>query len=231
VPRIQKRIIRKCRVEGKPVVVATQMLESMIHSPVPTRAEASDVAGAVYDGADAVMLSAETAAGDYPIESVAIMDRIVAEVEQDSQYRLGIDANLPDPQPTSADAICDALHGIVHTLPVAVTVAYTSSGFSTLRAARERPEAPILSLTPNVDTARRLSLVWGIHSVLTPDIQRVQEMVDRACEVALSESFADIGETLVIIAGMPFGKAGTTNMLRIAQVQPPSTIAIEDGHK
>jgi pyruvate kinase len=221
VPRVQKRIIRKCRTAGKPVVVATQMLESMIQSPVPTRAEASDVAGAVYEGADAVMLSAETAAGDYPEEAVAIMDRIIAEVEQDSQYRIGIDANLPDPQPTAADAICDALHGIVHTLPVAATVTYTSSGFSTLRAARERPEAPILSLTPSVDTARRLSLVWGVHSVQTPDIQRVQEMVDRACEVALEESFADVGDTLVIMAGMPFGIAGTTNMLRIAQVESP----------
>jgi pyruvate kinase len=229
VPRVQKRIIRKCRAEGKPVVVATQMLESMIHAPVPTRAEASDVAGAVYDGADAVMLSAETAAGSYPVEAVAIMDRIIAEVEKDSQYRVGIDANLPDPQPTPADAICDALHGIVHTLPVAATVTYTSSGFSTLRAARERPEAPILSLTPNVATARRLSLVWGVHSVQTPDVQRVQEMVERACEVALSESFAEVDETLVIIAGMPFGIAGTTNMLRIAQVKAPQRIAGEDG--
>jgi pyruvate kinase len=225
VPSVQKRIIRTCRAGGKPVVVATQMLESMIHSPIPTRAEASDVAGAVYDGADAVMLSAETAAGSYPVEAVAIMDRIIAEVEQDAQYRIGIDAGLPDPQPTPADAICDALYSIVHTLPVSVTVTYTSSGFSTLRAARERPEAPILSLTPNVDTARRLSLVWGIHSVQTPDIQRVQEMVERACQVALAESFAKVGETLVIIAGMPFGKSGTTNMLRIAQVERPAESA------
>ena len=230
VPSVQKRIIRTCRAVGKPVVVATQMLESMIHSPIPTRAEASDVAGAVYDGADAVMLSAETAAGSYPVEAVAIMDRIIAEVEQDAQYRVGIDAGLPDPQPTPADAICDALHSIVHTLPVSVTVTYTSSGFSTLRAARERPEAPILSLTPNVDTARRLSLVWGIHSVQIPDIQRVQEMVERACQVALAESFAKVGETLVIIAGMPFGKSGTTNMLRIAQVQSPQATAGEDGN-
>ncbi len=228
VPRVQRRIIRKCRADGKPVVVATQMLESMIHSPVPTRAEASDVAGAVYDGADAVMLSAETAAGSYPVEAVAIMDRIIAEVEQDSHYRVVIDANLPNPQPTPADAICDALRGIVHTLPVAATVTYTSSGFSTLRAARERPEAPILSLTPNLDTARRLSLVWGIHSVQTPDIRRVQEMVDRACEVALNESFAEVGETLVIMAGMPFGRSGTTNMLRIAQVERPGKNGGED---
>jgi pyruvate kinase len=228
VPRVQKRVIRKCRAAGKPVVVATQMLESMIHSPVPTRAEASDVAGAIYDGADAVMLSAETAAGSYPVEAVAIMDRIIAEVEQDSHYRLVMDTNQPEPQATQADAICDALHNVVHTLPVAATVTYTSSGFSTLRAARERPEAPILSLTPNIDTARRLSLVWGIHSVQTPDIQRVQEMVDRACEVAVRESFAEIGETLVIIAGMPFGRSGTTNMLRIAQVEGPETNARED---
>jgi pyruvate kinase len=227
VPSVQKRIIRACRAVGKPVVVATQMLESMIHSPIPTRAEASDVAGAVYDGADAVMLSAETATGNYPVEAVAIMDRIITEVEQDSQYRVGLDAGLPDPQATAADAICDALHSVVHTLPVAVTVTYTSSGFSTLRAARERPEAPILSLTPNVDTARRLSLVWGVHSVQTPDIQRVQEMVDRACEVALGESFAKVDETLVIIAGMPFGKSGTTNMLRIAQVPSPEDSAGE----
>ena len=229
VPSVQKRIIRTCRAAGKPVVVATQMLESMIHAPIPTRAEASDVAGAVYDGADAVMLSAETAAGTYPVEAVAIMDRIIAEVEQDSQYRVGLDAGLPDPQPTAADAICDALHSVVHTLPVAVTVTYTSSGFSTLRAARERPEAPILSLTPNVDTARRLSLVWGVHSVQTPDIQRVQEMVDRACEVALAESFAKVDEILVIIAGMPFGRSGTTNMLRIAQVRSPEKCSDDHG--
>ncbi len=229
VPRVQKRVIRKCRVDGKPVVVATQMLESMIHSPVPTRAEASDVAGAVYDGADAVMLSAETAAGSYPVQAVAIMNRIIAEVEQDSHYRVVIDANLPEPQPTPADAICDALHGIVHTLPVAATVTYTSSGFSTLRAARERPRSPILSLTPNTDTARRLSLVGGIHSVQTPDVRRVQEMVDRACEVAVSESFARVGETLVIMAGMPFGKSGTTNMLRIAQVERPANNADDEG--
>jgi len=219
VPRVQKRVIRTCRALGKPVVVATQMLESMIHAPVPTRAEASDVAGAIYDGADAVMLSAETAAGDFPVEAVTIMDRIIAEVEQDAHYRLVIDANLPEPQPTPADAICDALHGIVHTLSIAATVTYTSSGFSTLRAARERSEAPILSLTPSIDTARRLSLVWGVHSVQTPDIQRVQEMVDRACEAALREGFADIGDSLVIMAGMPFGKSGTTNMLRIAQIE------------
>ncbi len=174
------------------------------------------------------MLSAETATGSYPVEAVAIMDRIITEVEQDSHYRVVIDANSPDPQPTAADAICDALHGIVRTLPVAATVTYTSSGFSSLRAARERPQAPILSLTPNADTARRLSLVWGIHSVQTPDIRRVQEMVDRACEVAVAESFAKVGETLVIVAGMPFGKSGTTNMLRIARVERPENNADDD---
>jgi len=229
VPRVQKRIVRKCRVDGKPVVVATQMLESMVGSPVPTRAEASDVAGAVYDGADAVMLSAETASGNYPVQAVTIMDRIIREVEADSHYRVVIDANQPQPQATSADAICDALHGIAHTLSVAVIVTYTNSGFSALRAARERPDAPILSLTPNISTARRLALAWGIHCVQTPDIQRVQEMVERACEFAIEESFADIGDTLVIMAGMPFGISGTTNMLRIARVEPPTHEAADDG--
>ena len=229
VPRVQKRIVRKCRAEGKPVVVATQMLESMIDSPVPTRAEASDVAGAVYDGADAVMLSAETATGSYPVQAVTMMDHIIREVEADSHYRVVIGAYRPEPQATSADAICDALRSIVHTLSVKVTVTYTSSGFSALRAARERPEAPILSLTPNATTARRLALVWGIHCVQTPDIQRVQEMVERACAIAIEESFAEIGDTLVIMAGMPFGISGTTNMLRIARVERPVQTAADDG--
>lgn len=219
VPSIQKKIVRVCREAGKPVVVATQMLESMVGAPLPTRAEASDVAGAVYDGADAVMLSAETAVGKYPVEAVAIMDRIIIEVEKDPHYRVMLDARLPEPTPTSADAICDALRRIAHTLKIAAIVTYTSSGFSALRAARERPEAPILSLTPNIDTARRLALVWGIHSVHSEDIRRVQEMVDKACSVSLKEGFADVDQKIVIVAGMPFGVSGTTNMVRIARVE------------
>ena len=229
VPSIQKKVVRSCRSAGKPVVVATQMLESMIHSPVPTRAEASDVASAIYDGADAVMLSGETAAGKFPIESVTIMDRIIARVEKDPHYRTVIDAGQPAPQPTAADAVCDALQRIVHTMPIAATVTYTSSGFSSLRAARERPEAPILSLTPSQHTARRLSLVWGIHSLPSNEIKGVPEMVDNACQAALREGFANVGQAVVIMAGMPFGVSGTTNLLHIALIEeahgafPPAT--------
>jgi len=219
VPGIQKGIVRACLEAGKPVVVATQMLESMITSPVPTRAEASDVASAVYEGADAVMLSGETAAGSYPVEAVRMMDRIVVAAERDAHYRAGIDAHLPEPQATVADAICDALHRIAHTLPVAAVVAYTSSGFSALRAARERPEAPIIGLTPQRTTARRLALVWGVHAIESADVTSVQEMVERAIAAAVGDGFARPGDCLVIMAGMPFGVPGTTNLLRIARVE------------
>ncbi len=225
VPSIQKKIVRVCREAGKPVVVATQMLESMVSAPLPTRAEASDVAGAVYDGADAVMLSAETAVGKYPVEAVAIMDRIITEVEKDPHYRVMLDADLPQPTPTDADAICDALRRIAHTLKIAAIVTYTSSGFSALRAARERPDAPILSLTPSINTARRMALVWGTHSVQSEDIRRVQEMVDKACGVALAEGFADVDQKIAIVAGMPFGVSGTTNIVRIARIERPEESA------
>ena len=223
VPSISRRIVRACRGAGKPVIVATQMLESMVSSPVPTRAEASDVATAVYDGADAVMLSGETAVGRYPVEAVAIMHRIIARVERDPHYREQIGAMPTSPKPTAADAISDAMRRIAQTLPVAAAVTYTSSGSSSLRAARERPCSPILSLTPHVSTARRLSLVWGLHSVLSEDVDHVEEMVDQACRTAVTEGFADAGDRLVIMAGMPFGVSGTTNMLRIARVPSPST--------
>ncbi len=218
VPALQKRIIRACRDAGKPVVVATQMLESMIHTPVPTRAEASDVAVAIYDGADAVMLSAESAAGRFPVEAVEMMSRIVVETEQDPHYRRGLDAQSPEPQPTAADAVCDAMRRVVRALPVAVTVTYTSSGFSTLRAARERPASPLLAVTPSLTTARRLPLVWGVHAVTHDVVHDVEEMVSAACELAKLDGFGDRGDLLVIIAGMPFGVSGTTNMIRIAQI-------------
>ena len=221
VPSVSRRIVRACRNAGKPVIVATQMLESMISSPVPTRAEASDVATAIYEGADAVMLSGETAVGRYPVAAVDIMQRIIARVERDPHYREQIDAALPPPKPTAADAISDAMRRIVQTLPVTAAVTYTSSGSSSLRAARERPDSPILSLTPHLSTARRLALVWGIHSVLSEDIDRVEEMVDKACRTALAEGLASTGDRLVIMAGMPFGVSGTTNLLRIARVPSP----------
>ena len=229
VPSVSRRIVRACRNAGKPVIVATQMLESMISSPVPTRAEASDVATAIYEGADAVMLSGETAVGRYPVAAVDIMQRIIARVERDPHYREQIDAALPPPKPTAADAISDAMRRIVQTLPVTAAVTYTSSGSSSLRAARERPNSPILSLTPHLSTARRLTLVWGIHSVLSEDIDHVEAMVGKACRTALAEGLASAGDRLVIMAGMPFGVSGTTNLLRIANVVPSqmSTASVE----
>lgn len=218
VPSAQKRILRECRRAGKPVVVATQMLDSMIRAPVPTRAEASDVATAVYDGSDAVMLSGETAVGDYPVESVAMMDRIIRQVEQDPHYLKGLSSQHLEPEATTADAICYALQAVAQTLSVSTTVIYTSSGFSALRAARERPQAAILSLTPSVNTARRLAVAWGVHAVVIEDVQGTQQMVDRAAQQAVLEGFAERGERIVIAAGMPFGTAGTTNLLRVARI-------------
>jgi len=218
VPAVQKRIIRACREAGKAVVVATQMLESMISTPVPTRAEASDVAVAIYDGADAVMLSAESAAGKFPVEAVAMMHRIINEVEHDPAYRVALDAQLPSPQPTAADAISDAMRRVVLALPIVATVTYTSSGYSGFRTARERPDSPILGLTPSISTARRMALIWGIHAVVSEQIHDVEEMVNNACQIALDEGLGKIGDALVIVAGMPFGVAGTTNMLRIAHI-------------
>jgi pyruvate kinase len=221
VPAIQKRIVRLCRQMGKPVVVATQMLESMVESPVPTRAEASDVATAVYDGADAVMLSAESASGKYPFEAVSIMNRIIEEVEADPVYRQVINASYTPPAPGEAgiaEAVCGAMRCAVAMLRAAAIVCYTRSGRTSLRAARERPECPVMTLTPNESTARRLALVWGIHSVRIDGVANVNEMTTVACETALREGFAQRGQHIVAIAGMPFGSATTTNLMRIATV-------------
>jgi pyruvate kinase len=218
VPPIQRRVLRACREQGKPVIVATQMLESMIQSPTPTRAEASDVATAIYDGADAVMLSAESATGQYPVEAVRMMDRIITAIEADPDYLRSIDAAHPAPRSTISDAICCALRRAASVLPLAATITYTASGSTALRAARERPTAPILSMTPNISTARRLSMVWGVHAVLTHEVAEVSEMVQYACEIARSEGFGGSGDIIAIAAGMPFGVSGTTNLLRIARL-------------
>jgi pyruvate kinase len=219
VPPVQKRIIAACREAGKPVVVATQMLDSMVHAPAPTRAEASDVATAVYDGADAVMLSAETASGDYPVESVSMMNRIVTRVERDPQYRRIIDAQHPDPEATAPDAISAAAAQVAHTLSAAAIVTYTTSGSTTLRAARERPPVPILCLTERIETARRLVLCWGAHCVNTKDVRSFSEMVDKACRIAREQGIATKGQRLVVTAGVPFGTPGSTNVLRIAWIE------------
>ncbi len=218
VPGIQKRLIRAARKAGKPVVVATQMLESMINAPVPTRAEVSDVATAVFDGTDAVMLSAETAAGKYPIEAVELMNRVAVKTESSEPYHLARDAQRVRAEATTADAISAAARQIAATLHPAAIVSYTNSGSTGLRAARERPEIPILALTPQLNTARRLALGWGLHCVLTDDATGFSDMVERACRIAREEEFADPGSIILITAGVPFGKPGTTNVLRIARV-------------
>ena len=218
VPGLQKRMVRKCREAGKPVIVATQMLESMITSPSPTRAEASDVATAVYDGADAVMLSAESAAGDYPVEAVTMMDRIITQVERDELYRAYLQAYRAEVRQTSADAITMAAAGIAHTLGTACIVTYTTSGATALRAARERPDHPILGLITRMVTARKLALAWGVHPVFCEDARDLDDMVQKARDYAKSEGFADPGQSIVITCGLPLGTPGATNLLRVARV-------------
>ncbi len=217
VPGLQKRIVRLARAAGKPVVVATQMLESMVKAPVPTRAEVSDVATAVYDGADALMLSAESASGDYPVEAVSTMDAIAAQVERDPLYRGIMDAQHASPDATSADAITAAARQVAETINAAAIVTYTMSGSTALRAARERPKAPILCLTPSVATARRLAIAWGVNAVVSPDAVDFNDMVQRAATMARETELARPGDYLVITAGVPFGTPGRTNVLRIAK--------------
>ena len=218
VPARQKQLTRAARKAGKPVVVATQMLESMIVEPVPTRAEVSDVATAVYEGADAIMLSAESAAGAWPEKAVATMDRIAQSAEGDSFYRGIMNAQRNDPQPTPADAISTAARSISETLAVAAIVSYTESGSTAMRVARERPNVPIITLTPIPATARRLALAWGQHCVLTPNADDLEHMIETACQFASSEGFAEEGQRIIITVGVPLGSPGSTNMLRIAQV-------------
>lgn len=215
VPRIQKDIVRTCRQLGRPVVVATQMLESMRFSPAPTRAEVTDVANAVAEGADAVMLSAETASGDYPLETVMMMSKIIRQVENGPDYQSQLDVGRPQAEATASDAISCAIRRISSILPVAALVNYTESGSSSLRASRERPKAPILSLTPSLTTARRLTVAWGIYSVVNERLRRVEEVTSTALEIAQAQGMAQRGETVVITAGEPFGQPGSTNSLRI----------------
>ncbi|NMG40130.1 pyruvate kinase [Chelativorans sp. ZYF759] len=218
VPGIQKQITRAARKAGKPVVIATQMLESMISAPVPTRAEVSDVSIAVFEGADAVMLSAESAAGSYPVEAVAMMDRIARQVERDPNYPSIINAQRSEPEPTGADAISLAARQIAETLKLAAIICYTGSGTTGIRAARERPQVPIIALSPVVATARRLSLLWGTHCVVTDDATDLDDVVNRACRIAVEEGFAQDGERVIVTAGVPLRTPGATNMLRIAYV-------------
>src|SRR5947209_4749281 len=218
VPSVQKQVIHACRLAGKPVIVATQMLESMITAPTPTRAEASDVATAVYEGADAVMLSAETAVGQYPIEAVTMMDRIACRVQKDPLYHSIMESTRIEHEHTAPDAISAAACQVAGLVGAAAIVSYTTSGATALRAARERPDAPILVLTSNLGTARRLAVLWGAHCVHTRDVKNFGDMVQQAVRIARREKIAEPGQRVVITAGVPFGTPGATNILRIAWV-------------
>jgi pyruvate kinase len=218
VPGLQKQMTRGARRAGKPVVVATQMLESMISSPVPTRAEVSDVATAIYEGTDAVMLSAESASGQYPVEAVATMNRIAMEVETDTTYREMMDAQRTEPEATGADAIAAAAREIAETLDLNAVVCWTFSGATALRVARERPRSPIMSISPNVSAGRKLAVAWGVHSVVAEDARDQDDMVNRACRLAFKEGLAQVGQRIIVVAGVPFRTPGATNMVRIAVV-------------
>jgi pyruvate kinase len=220
VPGVQKQLTRLARRMGKPAVVATQMLESMVSAPIPTRAEVSDVATAVFEGADAVMLSAESAAGEYPVEAVETMDRIAEAVEREKLFPTIIQAQRPEPESTGADTITAAARQIAEALGLAAIVCYTSSGSTGIRASRERPGAPIIALSPIRQTARRLSMIWGLHCVVAEDVHNIDEMVDHACSIAFNEGFATPGQRVIITAGVPFGTPGATNLLRIAFIGP-----------
>ncbi|MCH2550129.1 MAG: pyruvate kinase [Alphaproteobacteria bacterium] len=218
VPGLQKSIVGACREAGKPVVVATQMLESMVDSAGPTRAEVSDVATAVFEGVDAVMLSAESAVGNYPAESVAMMNSVANSVQNDSHYRSFIERALTLPETTSADAITRAARQVAETIKASSIICYTNSGSTALRASRERPDVPILVLTPRRDTARRMAIVWGVHCVETEDASSFRDMVDKATSIAKSEEISIDGSQVIITAGVPFGTPGGTNILRIATI-------------
>ncbi|WP_029015079.1 pyruvate kinase [Niveispirillum irakense] len=218
VPGRQKELVRACRLAAKPVIVATQMLDSMVATPTPTRAEASDVATAVYDGADAVMLSAESASGQYPVESVSMMSRIIASTERHSAYRPIITALEPEVDTTPSHAVAAVGADLAQTIGAAAIFAFTSSGNTVARIARKRPDVPVLAATPNPDVARRLCLFWGAHPIQSGDVGTYEEMVVRAKELAASNEFAQTGQRIVVVAGIPFGQAGSTNNLRVAKL-------------
>jgi len=218
VPPLQNRIVACARQFGKPVIVATQMLESMVISPTPTRAEVSDVATAIYDGADAVMLSAESAAGKYPVESVAMMDRIAKSVESDPVYQARVHFTETKLEPTTPDALAGSARQIAETVSAKAMVCFTSSGSTARRIARERPPVPLLAMSPSLTTARRMGVLWGVHPVHSRDVNSFEEMVAKGKRMALRHHMAEGGDRLVLMAGIPFGKAGSTNVLHVARL-------------
>jgi pyruvate kinase len=215
VPVVQKQLIRAARLRGLPVIVATQMLESMIHSPTPTRAEASDVAGAVYEGADAVMLSAESAVGDYPLEAVSMMDRILTRVEQDPRWPELMRAEYPV-EDADADALVAAARRAADAASTACLACFTTTGQTALRLSRERPLQPTLALTPNLGTARRLALAWGVEARVVPEPTDPEELARVAVEQAVDTGLASAGQRVLILAGLPMGSPGAANILRLA---------------
>jgi pyruvate kinase len=218
VPPLQNKIVACARQFGKPVVVATQMLESMVTSPTPTRAEVSDVATAIYDGADAVMLSAESAAGQYPCEAVQMMDRIAMSVERDASYQARIHFTQTRLEPTTADAIAGSARQIASTISATAMLCYTSSGSTARRIARERPPVPLLAMSASITTARRMGLLWGVHPVHTRDVSSFEEMVEKAKRMALRHKIAKGGDRVIVMAGIPFGTAGSTNVLHVVRL-------------
>ncbi len=218
VPIIQKKLVETSRNYGKPIVVATQMLDSMIDSPSPTRAEASDVATAVYDSADCLMLSAETAAGKYPIDAVRIMDRIIRGVEADDSYREVLNNKKVSLEETTSDAISSAASQVVKTVSAKAIFTYTRSGTTAKRASRERPSVPIIGLSPERLTARQLALIWGVHTIHALEPKSFSGMIENACQLAKKEGIVKKGDSVVITAGAPIGVSGSTNNLRIAKI-------------
>jgi pyruvate kinase len=218
VPPLQNKIVACARQFGKPVVVATQMLESMVTSPTPTRAEVSDVATAIYDGADAVMLSAESATGQYPCEAVQMMDRIAESVERDPSYQARIHFTQTRLEPTTADALAGSARQIAQTVSATAMVCYTSSGATARRIARERPPVPLLAMSPSQHTARRMGLLWGVHAVHSRDVASFEEMVEKGKRMALRHQIAKGGDRIVLMAGIPFGTAGSTNVLHVVRL-------------
>jgi pyruvate kinase len=219
VPIAQRKIIRAARAAGRPVIVATHMLESMVEAATPTRAEASDVATAVYQGADAVMLSAESAVGRHPQSAVAIMDRIIRAVEDDDAYWSSLPRDMTPPQDTTADAIALSARHIADVIGCAAVVAFTATGSTAIRVARERPRCGIVGLTPVLGTARRLALVWGVRSRVTDDVTSVEDMVEKADKAVRALGVAGPDDRVAIIAGIPFGRAGKTNMIRVLRLE------------
>jgi pyruvate kinase len=218
VPPLQKRIIEVSRRLGRPVVVATQMLESMITSPSPTRAEVSDVATAIYDGADAIMLSAESAAGAWPTESVAMMNAIGEAVERDPSHGERIHFTVIRSDPTTADALAESAKTIAQTIGAAAIICFTASGSTARRVARERPGVPLMVLTPKVETARRAGLLWGAYAVHTKDVDSFEAMVAKAKRMALRHKLAKAGDRVILIAGVPFKTPGSTNVLHVVRI-------------